>query len=201
MNNMDIYEKSTAPENALKKIQAGRLKGKSDINPMWRIKKLTELFGPVGVGWHYTIEKQWLEQCNNGEVAAFCNIALYVKIEGEWSKPIYGIGGSMFVANEKNGAYVSDECFKMALTDAISVACKALGFAANVYWEADRTKYSPKPEQPVVQNELICKSCGMEIRAVKKPDNSIVSPEDVAKGCGGLCYSCYSNENSKRSAQ
>ncbi|HCC35130.1 MAG TPA: hypothetical protein DEQ02_05645 [Ruminococcaceae bacterium] len=41
---------------------------------------------------------------------------------------------------------MSDECFKMALTDAISVSCKALGFGADVYWDKDRTKYSGTPE-------------------------------------------------------
>lgn len=194
MDNMDIYSKcSTAPDNALKKIQAGRLKGKSDINPMWRIKTLTEIFGPAGVGWYYTIEKQWLEPHANGEVAAFCNIALYYKTGDEWSKPVYGMGGSMFASNERNGVYVSDECFKMALTDAISVACKALGFAANVYWEADRTKYTPKTEEP----KLICKNCGNEIKAVKKNDGNIAAAEDVAKGCGGLCFSCYQRREQK----
>jgi hypothetical protein len=37
----------------------------------------------------------------------------------------------------------------MALTDAISVACKALGMGADVYFEKDRTKYEqPVQEQP-----------------------------------------------------
>jgi len=36
---------------------------------------------------------------------------------------------------------MSDECFKMALTDALSVACKSLGVAADVYFEKDRSKY------------------------------------------------------------
>ena len=46
------------------------------------------------------------------------------------------------MAKERSGLYTSDECFKMALTDAISVACKALGFAADIYWEADASKYT-----------------------------------------------------------
>lgn len=149
MDNMQIYNASrTCPDNALKQIQAGRLKGKSDINPMWRIKQLTEQFGACGVGWYYEIDRQWTEQGANGELAAFCNISLYIKVDGEWSKPIKGTGGSMLVANERNGAYTSDECYKMALTDAISVSCKALGFAADVYWSADRTKYDQPREQP-----------------------------------------------------
>ena len=148
MDNLSIYNASReVPREALKEIQAGRLKGKSDINPMWRIKCLTEQFGPCGIGWKYAITKQWLEQGGNGEIAAFVNIDLYIKHNGEWSEAIPGTGGSSFVANEKNGPYVSDECFKMALTDAISVSCKALGFGADVYWNADSTKYSRVPQQ------------------------------------------------------
>lgn len=141
MNNMDIYDQvRQCPQDALKPIQAGRLKGKSDINPMWRIKMLTQLFGAAGIGWYYTIDKQWMEACGD-EIAAFVNISLYIRVNNEWSKPIQGTGGSMFAAKEKNGIYVSDEAYKMALTDAISVACKALGFAADVYWNTDSTKY------------------------------------------------------------
>ena len=50
--NLSIYERMrSVPAEAKKAIEAGRLKGKSDINPMWRIKKLTAVFGPVGFGW------------------------------------------------------------------------------------------------------------------------------------------------------
>ena len=48
----------------------------------------------------------------------------------------------MLVASETKGLYVNDECYKMALTDAISVACKALGMGADVYWNKDTTKYN-----------------------------------------------------------
>lgn len=152
MANLDIWEKvKSVPQNAIKPIHGGRLKGMSDINPMWRIKTLTELFGPCGIGWKYTIEKQWIERGGGDEVAAFVNINLHVKYDGEWSEPIPGTGGSMFVAKERNGLYTSDECYKMALTDAISVACKALGVGADVYW-SEGTKYTGKAtdtkEQP-----------------------------------------------------
>lgn len=50
-DNMRIYDAVRAvPEEAKRAITAGRLKGKTDINPMWRIKALTELFGPCGDG-------------------------------------------------------------------------------------------------------------------------------------------------------
>lgn len=155
MNNLDIYEKvREVPESAQKKIAAGRIKGFTDINPMWRIKILTEQFGPCGIGWYYTIEEKWTERQETGEIITNILINLYVKIGDDWSKPIQGIGGSMQVSKESKGLYVSDESYKMALTDAISVACKALGVGANVYWQSDRTKYS-KPNSKVANTGTI----------------------------------------------
>lgn len=155
MENLSIYNAvRKVPAEAQREIKGGRLSGKTDINPMWRIKTLTEQFGVCGFGWRYEITKQWIEKADNGEIAAFVNIDLFIKQGGEWSAAIPGNGGSMFVAQESKGPYVSDECFKMALTDAISVACKALGVGADVYWEKDSTKYD-KPQNPPQGNKPV----------------------------------------------
>lgn len=160
MDNLKIYNAvRSVPNEAKKKIGGGRLKGMTDINPMWRIKCLTELFGVCGVGWKYTITDRWIETCmSKDEITANVTIDLYIKVDGEWSDAIPGIGGSMLVASERNGLYVNDECYKMALTDAISVACKALGMGADVYWQNDNTKYNDNkrnetPKQPKVSKE------------------------------------------------
>lgn len=198
MENLAIYNAvRSVPDSAKRRIEAGRLKGKTDINPMWRIKALTETFGPCGFGWKYVITDKRLEQGANGEVAAFLDIDLFVKADGVWSDAIPGTGGSAFVAKEKNGPYTSDECFKMALTDAISVACKALGFGADVYWEADRSKYD-KPESKQ-EAPVLCECCGLPIKAVKcgdrvYPTNEIV--ENAVKKYGKrLCWGCMRAEN------
>lgn len=146
-DNLTVYEQMrNCPPEAKKQIMSGRLTGKSDINPMWRFKKMTEVFGMCGLGWKYTVTRMWTESYGS-EVKAFVNIDLYVRDPEtkEWSDAIPGTGGSSFVAKEKSGAYVSDECYKMALTDALSVSMKALGMAADVYFSADAdlgTKYS-----------------------------------------------------------
>ena len=142
--NMRIYEAVRfVPEQAKKKITGGRLAGMTDINSMWRIKVLTEQFGPCGEGWYTSDVKYWQDRLdNNGSVALFCSIILHVKIDGAWSQPIYGIGGNTLVAAEKSGIRIDDEAYKKAYTDAISVACKALGIGADVYFEKDVTKYS-----------------------------------------------------------
>ena len=180
MENIEIYNKlRECPTEAIKPINAGRLKGMSDINPMWRIKALTEVFGPCGIGWWYTVDKQWLEHGNGPEVAAFCNITLFYKWAGEESHGIPGTGGSGFVKVEKNGPYTSDECFKMALTDAISVAAKALGAAADIYWQQDRTKYD-RPSAQAPEKPILCDVCGKPVQGAKKSDGTIMTPAQVA---------------------
>lgn len=142
MEKMDIYNRvRSVPDEAKKAISAGRLKGMTDINPMWRIKKLTEEFGPCGIGWWTKVTDRWTETVGD-ETCAFVDLVLYIKVGDEWSKPITGSGGSKLATKERSGVYVSDECYKMAETDALSVACKKLGIGADVYFSADRTKYS-----------------------------------------------------------
>lgn len=155
MDNLHYYELSrSVPENAQKPIKAGRLKGMTDINPMWRIKKLTEMFGVCGIGWKTEIVRTWLDEGANGEIVANVEILLFIRDEGEWSEGIPGIGGSKLVAKEREGMYTDDECYKKAHTDAISVACKALGIGADIYWN-EGTKYSgSQKEDPPKQNKL-----------------------------------------------
>lgn len=144
MNNKQIWEGvSKPPVDALKQIQAGRLKGMSDINPQWRLEIMTETFGPVGIGWGYTIDKLWNEPGANGEILAFAEVSVWYKHNDVKSEPVQGTGGSKHVANEKNGLYSSDEGYKMAVTDALSVAFKALGVGAEIYrgrWDGSKYK-------------------------------------------------------------
>ena len=144
MENLEIWKKvAQPPKEALKMITEGRLKNKSDINPVWRIKAMTEIFGPCGIGWKYTIKRIWNEPCAENQSFAFAEIDLFVKHGGEWSDAIPGIGGSMLIVNQKHGPHNNDEAYKMAVTDALSVAMKSLGVAADVYmglW--DGSKYA-----------------------------------------------------------
>lgn len=149
MENLSIYNKVRAvPIEAQKSFNNGRFSG-TDINPMWRIKTLTETFGPVGIGWYYEVISERSETIDEDHIIAIVDINLYVKVDKEWSKPIYGTGGNMILTLVKDKSpattyhrQVSDEGYKMALTDAISVACKALGVGADIYWDRDRTKYT-----------------------------------------------------------
>lgn len=43
-------------------------------------------------------------------------------------------------------------------------------------------------------NEIIspiCPKCGKPVKPVKRPDGTFGTPQEVLKGCGGVCYDCY----------
>ena len=182
MDNLYIYEKvRSVPENAQKPISAGRLKGMTDINPMWRIKVLTEQFGICGIGWKTQILRTWIDEGANGESITNVEILLFVKVDGVWSEGIPGIGGSRLIAKEKEGLYTDDECYKKAYTDAISVACKALGVGADIYWN-DNTKYTAKAEkeEPLTYDTALAleltfgQNKGKSLKEVYKSDRSYI---------------------------
>lgn len=181
--NLKIYKLiSEVPKEAQKKITGGRLNGMTDIKPMWRIEKLTELFGMCGFGWKTNITNKEIIEGANGEKIAIVDIELFVKQDGVWSEAILGTGGSSFIAKEKSGLYTSDECFKMAYTDAISVACKSLGMGASVYW-GDSKYQSNEPTKEDAEAFIVSfgKYNGKKLSEVIKDDyykNYLLSGND-----------------------
>lgn len=155
--NMRFYvQVQDTPKEAQKSFNNGRFTG-TDINPMWRIKMLTQMFGPAGIGWWTEDEQYIFEPCTDtGEIAVFCTLHLLYRDPetGEISHPVSGIGGNKFLVSQRNGKYCNDEAYKMAYTDALSIACKSLGFSHDIYYQADRTKYTmsgdtqPEKQEP-----------------------------------------------------
>lgn len=150
-----IYDALRTPDKrALKTIQGGRLKGMTDIKPQWRTQIMTEVFGLCGFGWRYD-SPVFTYQTIGNEINVTCITNLYIKLDGEWSAPIPGVGGSKVATMERSGVYVSDEAEKMALTDALSVAMKAIGVAADIYMGYSDSKYVPANELPDGWNVIL----------------------------------------------
>lgn len=143
MNNMDLYNAvRSAPENAIKPIKGGAYGAAnlSDVNPQWRIQKMTEQFGPAGTGWIWEPLEQWTD---NG--VHYAHVAVQYKIDGgEFSFPVHGYGGT------KIGGRDDSDLIKSSMTDAISNALRYIGVGADV-WYSDNgnpqfdSKYSAPP--------------------------------------------------------
>lgn len=214
METMQIYERlRKPPKNALREIPSGPLKGFTDINPMWRIKAMTEVFGPCGVGWGTTDETFWLES-GAYETTVQCSLRLWYRDPktGEKSAPIFGVGGSKLVVDGKSGPRLDDEAYKKARTDAIGVAMKDLGMAADVYFAADSTsKYTgsgtqaeAKSSTPVNESTAVppvCADCGQVIEAYGKTNAQDMAARSKAKFGRVLCVQCGKDELARQEAQ
>lgn len=196
--NMRFYGKvQDTPKEAQKPFNNGRFSG-TDINPMWRIKKLTEVFGPAGFGWWtQNVKYNFVDAEQTKETAVFCELELVVidPKTGTESHPIYGVGGNTFVAQRKSGPQSSDEAMKMAYTDALSIACKALGFSHDIYFQADRTKYTsadsdngPSPEELRDVTSRIQKGIEVVTKNMTEDEKAKFTQDVVVKHIGAINY-------------
>lgn len=191
-----IYESlARPPKDALREIQAGKLKGKTDINPQWRYKAMTEKFGLVGIGWKYEVQKLWTEQGAENEKLAFAQVAVFLKNGETWSEPIVGIGGSRLVALEKGAAVSNDEGYKMAVTDAFSTALKMIGVAADIYagrWDGSKYKNEPQENAQTPQPPKQAAKPKQPAKLPFTPKGGESTPEEKAR-IKELCEAKYAN--------
>lgn len=166
--NLSVWNQfNQVPAHFTKPIGFGKLKGKSDINPQWRLMAMTQAFGPVGHGWTYRIVRTWNEIAPDGSVMCFAEVAVKTKLDGEWGQEFSGIGGSNIVEKNKNGLVANDDGYKMAVTDALSVAFKAIGVAADVYlgnfdgskYQYDFSQAYQEKQKPTLSEERFAKAC------------------------------------------
>ena len=190
MDNMRIFHAfEYTPKEAKKQITGGRLNGMTDVNPMYRIRMLTDRFGPCGIGWYTEITRRETVAGSKGELMCFVDLNLYYRENGEdeWSKPVFGTGGNALISVERNGLYANDEGWKMAYTDALSIACKNLGMCADVYFEKGYGKYTApgadnadKPAQKQPQKAQSQKATTAPSAPASASDSTQHSGKDLA---------------------
>jgi hypothetical protein len=119
------------------------------IKPIYTIKKMTEQFGPAGMGWGTGEPTFQVVPGHDGEVLVYCTVGLWVRqnsgIKDEhW---VWGVGGDKAVSKNKYGLQSDDEAFKKAFTDALGNAMKHLGMSADVHMgDFDGSKYAQDDE-------------------------------------------------------
>lgn len=130
---------STTPSAYLKDFKrTGGFSGKS-IDPTYRLRVLTELFGPCGKGWGFVQEDQWSDG-GSGAYVVYVRGHLWYLLDGERCQTMSHTGGT--VADR-----APDEVYKMAETDALGKCCLDLGIGADVYMGLhDGDKYTDTRE-------------------------------------------------------
>lgn len=121
----------TDPDHTQKFTRGGGFKGTA-IKPMWSYKRMTEQFGPAGIGWGVG-EPSFQVVPAGDEILVYCTASVWY-VEGDQpSKTVYGVGGDKVLAKFSSGLKSDDEAFKKAFTDAVTNALKLIGVGADVH--------------------------------------------------------------------
>lgn len=148
------------PVDQTKAITGKSYQGTSP-KPHYLVHKATETFGPIGIGWGFTIENERIEEGAGGERMHIARVKVWYKWGGERGE-VEHIGGTQFSGTRSSGKPFTDEdAPKKSVTDALIKALSMIGFAGDIFMgryddskyvsdlkeEAKEAKSAPKNEE------------------------------------------------------
>ena len=107
--------------------------GGTSIDPMYQIKRATEVFGPIGDGWGVDVVEENIVDMPEGQKLHYVKIELWYYNEDAKRCHYHSFGQTMMVTQSRNGLRIIEEAPKMSLTDALTKALSWLGFSADVW--------------------------------------------------------------------
>ncbi len=155
--NMRIWDEVfQVPEGSTKPIKDGR--GLTAIAPMALFEQATKLWGPIGEGWGFEIEKDGFVYLDSSKRPEDALHIMTIKLWYGGSKPVkpaepgkplyhscpstYGMGCTKLFQVRGGKPYIDDDFNKSTLTDAITNALSRLGFGGSVRLGEMQSKYT-----------------------------------------------------------
>ena len=140
-SNLELWNKGFKTDPNYTKLDPTT--NRTSITTQYRIQRATEIFGPLGFGWGYTVLREWVVQgapiIINGNYSEYreeihkCEIEFwYIKDGEKASFTHYGDTRKMYMTS-KGYFYHDDECEKKSLSDALGKAMSMIGICADVY--------------------------------------------------------------------
>jgi len=131
----------TTDPKAVKPITGKQYAGNSP-KPYWIVERMTDEFGPCGIGWGFTILSERMERLAEGEVLHVALVRLWYVFDGKRGE-FEQIGQTRAVYVKKDKSLMIDEdAPKKSVTDALVKCASYLGFAGDIFsgrW--DDSKY------------------------------------------------------------
>lgn len=134
----------TTDPRAVKPITGKQYKGNSP-NPYWIVERLTDEFGPCGMGWGFNIMSERFERFGEGTTAEALHIAVlrFWFRQGAERGEFEQVGQTRASYTSAGGKFIVDEdAPKKSVTDALVKCASYLGFAGDIFsgmW--DDSKY------------------------------------------------------------
>lgn len=133
----------TTDPKAVKPITGKQYNGNSP-KPYWIVERLTDEFGPCGIGWGFTILSERFERFGDGETQEALHIAcvrFWYKL-GDARGELEQVGQTRAAYTTSKGRFMVDEdAPKKSVTDALVKCASYLGFAGDIFsgrWDDSR---------------------------------------------------------------
>lgn len=207
LDSLSLWEsiEKTDPEATKDFQRTGGFKGTA-IDPMYRMKRLTEQLGPCGHGWGFTVEDDNI--VGTKEPVHVVRIRFWYEWGGQRGE-FDSYGCTPVLMKRRDGMIPDEEFAKKSLTDAICTAMARLGMCADVYtgkFDGDKYGSAPQPQQAPRRNgaptvntaappqegmahgaggsEQTCPKCGDQGRTMRFWEQGSRAPDlECATGC------------------
>ena len=148
----------------VKPITGKQYQGNSP-KPYYIVRRLTETFGPCGIGWGFAIVSERMERLSETEVLHIAHVRFWYELDGKRGEVEQMGQTKATYERSKGGLMVDEDAPKKSVTDALVKAASYLGFAGDIFsgrWddskyvaelrrEADQRAAAPPPPRGVIK--------------------------------------------------
>lgn len=147
-DNKALWDRAfTTDPSAVKEITGKQYRGNSP-KPYWIVERLTEEFGPCGIGWGFSILNERMERLIEPEILHVAVVRFWYML-GDRRGELEQVGQTKACYAKKDGSLMVDEdAPKKSVTDALVKCASYLGFAGDIFsgmW--DDSKYVESARQ------------------------------------------------------
>ena len=155
MTNKALWDRVCITDpKAVKAITGKQYQGNSP-KPYWIVERMTEEFGPCGIGWGFTILSERMERLAENEILHIAVVRLWYVLDGQRGE-LEQIGQTKAVYEKlKGGLMIDEDAPKKSVTDALVKCASYIGFAGDIFsgrWDdskyvaSAREHYANKPD-------------------------------------------------------
>ena len=112
-----------------------------------------------------------------------------------YTAPFIWVNGSDCNMRQFNGKWTTNDKFKVVEITIDEKRITALSIkntkTGKIVYTFGNTKAKKANTSAPKSKDIKCPNCEKIIVPIKKADGSVAQPEDILKGCGGVCFECY----------
>lgn len=141
-SNMDLWRRVCTTDPAAVKPITGKQYSGNSPKPYWIVERLTDEFGPCGIGWGFSIISERFERFSDTDSLHVAAVRFWFVLDGKRGE-LEQIGQTKASYTTNAGKFMLDEdAPKKSVTDALVKCASYLGFAGDIFsgrW--DDSKY------------------------------------------------------------